>query len=69
MYLIQEAKFEYSPFGKVINKGLDKIDKKEGVSNILKNIDSKNKQQLQAIKNQEKNSQQCVKSVQIRSFF
>ena len=54
VYLIQEAKFEYSPLGKVINKGLDKINKKEGVSNILKNIDSKNEQQLQAIKNQEK---------------
>ena len=30
-YIIQKAKFEYSPLGKVFNKGLDESDKKEGV--------------------------------------
>ena len=29
--VIQKAKFEYSPLGKVFNKGLDKSDKKEGL--------------------------------------
>ena len=29
--VIQEAKFEYSPLGKVFNKRLDGSDKKEGV--------------------------------------
>ena len=27
---IEQAKFEYSPLGKIFNKGLDKDDKKEG---------------------------------------
>ena len=29
--VIQKAKFEYSPLGKVFNKGLDESDKKEGL--------------------------------------
>ena len=48
----QKAKFEYSPLGKVFNKGLDESDKKEGLLKRLKNIEDKNEQQLQAIKNQ-----------------
>ena len=37
--VIQKAKFEYSPLGKVFNKGLDESDKEEGLlirSKILK---------------------------------
>ena len=30
----QNAKFDYSPLGKVFNKGLDKSDKKEGLEKI-----------------------------------
>ena len=30
---IEQAKFEYSPLGKIFNKGLDKGDKKEGLNN------------------------------------
>ena len=48
--VIQKAKFEYSPLGKVFNKGLDESDKKEGLLKRLKNIESKNEQQLEAIK-------------------
>ena len=29
--VIQKAKFEYSPLGKVFNKGLDESDEKEGL--------------------------------------
>ena len=29
--VIQKSKFEYSPLGKVFNKGLDESDKKEGL--------------------------------------
>ena len=47
--IVQKAKFEYSPLGKVFNKGLDK---KEGLSKRLKNIESKNEQQLEEIKDQ-----------------
>ena len=46
--VIQKAKFEYSPLG----KGLDESDKKEGVLKRLKNIEGKNKDQLDAIKEQ-----------------
>ena len=35
---IEQAKFEYSPLGKIFNKGLDKDDKKEGLFKRLKNI-------------------------------
>ena len=41
--VIQRAKFEYSPLDKVINKGLDESDKKEGLLKGLKNIEGKNK--------------------------
>ena len=45
--VIEQAKFEYSPLGKVFNKGLDKKDKKEGLLKRLKNIEDKNKEQLE----------------------
>ena len=48
--VIQKAKFEYSPLGKVFNKGLDQCDKKEGVLKRLKNTEGKNKDQLDVIK-------------------
>ena len=36
---IEKAKFEYSPLGKVFNKGLDKGDQEEGLFKRLKNIE------------------------------
>ena len=50
--VVQKAKFEYSPIGKVFNKGLDKSDKKEGLLKRLRNIEGKNEQQLLAIRDQ-----------------
>ena len=41
--VIQKVKCEYSPLGKVFNKGLDESDKKEGPLQRLKNIKGKNK--------------------------
>ena len=38
---VEQAKFEYSPLGKIFNKGLDKDDKKEGLFKRLKNIENK----------------------------
>ena len=35
---IEQAKFEYSPLGKIFDKGLDKDDQKEGLFKRLKNI-------------------------------
>ena len=50
--VVQKAKFEYSPLGKVFNKGLDESEKQEGILKRLKYIESKNEQQLVAIKDQ-----------------
>ena len=49
---VEQAKFEYSPLGKIFNKGLDKDDKKEGLFKRLENIKDKNEEQLQANKDQ-----------------
>ena len=46
----EQAKFEYSPLGKVFIDGLDKFDKKEGLLKRLKNIEDKSNNQLLALK-------------------
>ena len=46
---VEQTKFEYSPLGKVFNKGLDKDGQKEGLFKRLKNIEDKNEKQLKAI--------------------
>ena len=40
---VAQAKFEYSPLGKIFNKGLSEDDKKEGILKRLKNIEDENK--------------------------
>ena len=50
--VIQKVKSEYSPLGEIFNKGLDESDKKEGLLERLKNIEGKNKDQLDAIRDQ-----------------
>ena len=54
---IEQAKFEYSPLGKIFNKGLDKDDKKEELFKRLENIEGKikgkNKKESEPIKNEE----------------
>ena len=47
----EQAKFEYSPLGKVFTGGLDKSDKNEGLLKRLKNIEDKSNNQLLTIKN------------------
>ena len=39
---IEQTKFEYSPLGKIFNKGLSEENKKEGVLKGLENIKDKN---------------------------
>ena len=51
---VEQAKFEYSPLGKIFNKGLSEEDKKEGLLKKLKNIEDKNEQLLK-IKNKAEN--------------
>ena len=44
--VLEQTKFDYSPVGKMFNKGLhDKDDKKEGLFKRLKNIEKKSKGQ------------------------
>ena len=38
---IEQARFEYSPLGKIFNKGFDENDQKEGFLKRLKNIEGK----------------------------
>ena len=47
----EQAKFEYSPLGKVFTDGLDKSDRKEELLKRLKNIEDKSNNQLLTIKN------------------
>ena len=46
---IEQAKFEYSPLGKIFNKGLSEDDKKEGVLKGLKDIKDKNEELINTI--------------------
>ena len=55
---IEQARFEYSPLGKIFNKGLDKDDQKEGLFKRLKNIEDKNEELLKA-----KNKTENIKEV------
>ena len=52
----EQTKFEYSPLGKIFNKGLDKDDQKEGLFKRLKNIEDKNEEQLKLLSNTNKTS-------------
>ena len=47
----EQAKFEYSPLGKVFTDGLDKFNKNEGIFKRFKNIEDKSNNQLLTIKN------------------
>ena len=49
----EKANFEYSPLGKVFNKGLKKEDKKQELLKKLKNVEDTNEEQLQMIKNKD----------------
>ena len=65
---VEQAKFEYSPLGKVFSKGLDEDkDKKEGLLKRLKNIEGKNEKQLQVIEDQRKKQLDAIKNISISS--
>ena len=46
---VEQAKFEYSPLGKIFNKGLSKEDKKEGLFKRLENIKDKNEELINTV--------------------
>ena len=60
---VEQVKFEYSPLGKIFNKGLDESDQKEGLFKRLKNIEGEirgeNKKESEPFKM--KNSQKYLK--------
>ena len=60
---IEQARFEYSPLGKIFNKGLDKDDQKEGLFKRLKNNEDNNETQLQVIKDQGGNQLKILKNI------
>ena len=43
---VEQARFEYSPLGKIFNKGLSEEDRKEGLLKRLENIKDKNEEIL-----------------------
>ena len=46
---VEQAKFEYSPLGKIFNKGLNEEDKKKEILKRLENIKDKNDELLNTI--------------------
>ena len=51
---VEQARFEYSPLGKIFNKGLDKDDQKEGLFKRLKNIENAQKNKINNKGNKDK---------------
>ena len=49
--------------GEISNKGLSKDDKKEGILKKLRNIEDKNEQQLQVIKDQGRKQLEQLKNI------
>ena len=64
---VEQAKFEYSPLGRIFNKGLSEDDKKEGLLKKLKNIEDRNEEQLKAIEDQGKKQLGEIKNINIGS--
>ena len=64
---VEQAKFEYSPLGKIFNKGLNEEDRKEGLFKRIKNIEGKNEEQLKAIEDQGKIQLDELKNINISS--
>ena len=65
--VLEQGRFEYSPLGKVFNKGLKKEEKKEGLLKRLRNIEGKNEDQLKAIKDQGKKQLDAIKNIKTDS--
>ena len=53
---VEQAKFKYSPLGKIFNKRLSEDDKKEGLFKRLTNVEDKNEEQLKLLSNANKTS-------------
>ena len=60
---VEQAKFEYSPLGRIFNEGLSEGDKKEGLLKKLKNIEDKDKEQVKAIEDQGEKELEQLKNI------
>ena len=58
--VIERAKFDDSPFGKVFIKGLNEDHQKEGLLKRLKNTEDKNEEQLMVIKGRTDTKSQII---------
>ena len=64
---VEQVKFDYSPLGKLFNKGLKEEDKKEGPLKRFKNIEGKNDKQLKVIEDQGKKLLEEIKNIKTDS--
>ena len=53
---VKQARFDYSPLSKFLDKDLKEEENGDGSLKILKNIEGKKEQQLQAIEDQKNNN-------------
>ena len=60
--MIEQAKFDYSPLGKIFNKGLTEEDKKEVLLKRVKNIEDKSEEQLKAIEDINKKQLKAIEN-------
>ena len=61
--VFEPARFEYSPLGKIFNKGLKEEDKNKGLLKILRNIEGKNEQKLKVSEAQGKKQLDAIKNI------
>ena len=64
---LEQARFEYSPVSRFLNKSLKEEEEEEGRLKILENIEDKNKKQLKAIEVQGNKQLNAIKNINISS--
>ena len=60
---VEQAKFEYSPLGKIFNKGLSEDDKKEGLFKRLRNIENTQKNLIRNDNKNDKDKKQQTNNI------
>ena len=63
---IKQAKFEYSPLGKMFNKGLDKDDQKERLFKRIKNIENVQKNKINNKDNKDEDQKKTTTKQQFK---
>ena len=66
---VELAKLEYSPLGKIFNKGLSKDDKKEGILKRLENIKDRNDELLNTFNTTNKSSKNKINTQSIKLMY